>query len=143
MTVDAASGAADATLTAAGPPRLLLADDDPVVQSALSMQLHRHFKIVGGARDADQAIMMAESHQPDVAIIDVQMPGGGGLRATREIHARDPRIAIVALSSDESDSVVLAMLEAGAITYVRKGRPAGELIGILRSAIAASANLIA
>lgn len=141
MTVDAANRVADSSHDAGLPPRLLIADDDPVMQSVLTMQLNQAFHIVGGALDADQAIEMAELHRPDVAIIDVQMPGGGGLRATKEIRARAPGIAIVALSSDESDSVVLAMLQAGAMTYVRKGRPAGELISILQSSIAANATL--
>jgi DNA-binding NarL/FixJ family response regulator len=126
-----------------GLPRLLIADDDNVIQTALYMQLSRDFEIVGSARNADEAIELAERHQPDVAILDVQMPGGGGLRATREIHARVPGIAIVALSSDESDTVVMAMLEAGAVTYVRKGRPGHELASLLRTSIAAHVKLTA
>jgi DNA-binding NarL/FixJ family response regulator len=118
-------------------PRLLIADDDLFVQSALCAQLDKEFDIVGGALDADEAIELAERHQPDVAIIDVEMPAGGGLRAAREIHERAPGTAIVALSSDESSSVVLAMLNAGAITYLRKGMTAHELTRILHSSISA------
>jgi DNA-binding NarL/FixJ family response regulator len=125
------------------PPRLLIADDDNFVQSVLSAQLSREFDIVCAAGDADQAIELAELHQPDVAIIDVQMPAGGGLRATREICKRAPRIAIVALSAVESDSMVAAMLRAGAVTYVRKGTTGHELANILRSSIAAHAETAA
>jgi DNA-binding NarL/FixJ family response regulator len=122
-------------------PRLLIADDDAVVRWALGLQLGRSFTIVGGARDADEAIELAALHQPDVAIVDVRMPGGGGVRATREIAARAPATAIVALSSDDGDLIVRAMLQAGAVTYVRKGIDARELDPILRSAITAHAGL--
>lgn len=120
MTANSARSPRPSTCEPSGRARLLIADDDRVVQTALYMQLNRDFEIVGGAYDADEAISLAEEHQPEVAIIDVQMPGGGGLRATREIRARAPGTAIVALSADESDSVVLAMLEAGAMAYLRK-----------------------
>lgn len=124
-------------------PRLLIADDDIVVQSMLCAQLDRAFDIVGGALDTDQAIKLAESCQPDVAIIDVEMPCGGGLRATREIHERVPRTAIVVLSADESDATVLAILNAGAIAYLRKGMTGQELTRILHASIAAHAKSLA
>ncbi len=124
-------------------PRLLIADDDLLVHATLCAQLDEEFEIVGGALDSDQAIELAESCQPDVAIIDVEMPAGGGLRATREIHERVPRTAIVVLSADESDAVVLAMLQAGAMAYLRKGMSGQELTRILRSAIAAHAKSVA
>jgi DNA-binding NarL/FixJ family response regulator len=143
MTVEAIHAAPKAVSDALRKPALLIADDDAAVRSLLALQLAPHFDLIGSARDADEAITLAESHQPALALLDVQMPGGGGLTATREIHARAPEIAIVALSADESDSVVLAMLEAGAVTYVRKGRPAQELIRLLKESIAAHAKLSA
>jgi DNA-binding NarL/FixJ family response regulator len=118
-------------------PRLLIADDDGTVQAVLHRQLAEHFDIVGSAFDADEAIALAAARRPDVAIIDVQMPGGGGVRAARELSALDPRMAIVALSGDESDTIVRAMLQAGAILYLRKGMGGPELVRGLRRAIAA------
>jgi DNA-binding NarL/FixJ family response regulator len=122
-------------------PRILIADDDRFVVSALDAQLKQEFEIVGVAGDADQAIELTLSQNPDLALLDVQMPGGGGLRATREISTRSPGVAIVALSADESDSSVLEMLEAGAVAYLRKGTAANELARVLRSALAAHATL--
>jgi DNA-binding NarL/FixJ family response regulator len=124
-----------------GNPRLLIADDDAVVRSVLAQQLGRTFTVVGKARDADEAIELAGALRPDVMIVDVQMPAGGGLRATYVIHDRSPNTAIVAFSSDESDAIVRAILEAGAVTYVRKGTGADELGRILRTAIKAHTNL--
>lgn len=128
-------------MSCSGNPRLLIADDDAVVRSALSAQLGRSFTVVGRARDADEAIEQADALRPDVMIVDVQMPAGGGLRATYVIHDRSPNTAIVALSSDESDSIVRAILDAGAVTYVRKGKGARQLDRILRSAIKAHTSL--
>lgn len=122
-------------------PRLLIADDDPVVSSMLSAQLSRAFQVVAGARDAQEAIDQATVHQPDVAIIDVQMPMGGGLRATQEIVTTSPGTAIVAFSADESDQLVRSMLAAGATSYVRKGTPPHELAVILQQSIDAHTQL--
>ena len=121
----------------AGKPRVLIADDDPVVRSAVSLQLNTGFTVVGSARDADEAIDAAEALRPDLVILDVEMPGGGGLRATQEIRARVPEAAIVALSADESDSTVREMIVAGAMAYVRKGMDRDELERVLHSSIAA------
>lgn len=118
-------------------PRLLIADDDAVVRSVLSLQLDTGFTVVGNASDADEAIEQADVLRPDIVIVDIQMPGGGGLHATREIRSRHPEVAIVALSSDESDSTVRAVIEAGAETYVRKGVDGDELARILHAALAA------
>jgi DNA-binding NarL/FixJ family response regulator len=123
-----------------GGMRLVIADDDPVVRSALSLQLNNSFAVVGDARDADEAIERVDALRPDVVIVDVEMPAGGGLRATREIRSRAPEVAIVALSSDESDSMVREMLRAGAMTYLRKGIDGHQLDSVLRAAIDAHAS---
>lgn len=144
MSADAARIARDHDDARRGsPPRLLIADDDLFVQSTLCAQLENEFEVVGLAANADQAIELAERHQPDVAIIDIEMPGGGGLRATLEIRERAPRTAIVALSSGKGASTVLDMLKAGAIAYLRKDRTSSELSRILRSSIAAHAQALA
>jgi two-component system, NarL family, nitrate/nitrite response regulator NarL len=122
-------------------PRVLIADDDPDVRAALGAQLAGQFEVVGSAADTDEAIALATDVKPDVAIVDVQMPGGGGLRATREICEATPATAIVALSADESERVVLDMLRAGAVAYVRKGVAAGELATLLHEALRAHAKL--
>jgi DNA-binding NarL/FixJ family response regulator len=101
--------------------RLMIADDDPVVQSLLDMSLSRVFDIVGLAADGEQAVALAKHCQPDAALVDVEMPGGGGLRAVSGIHEVAPETAIVVLSVDESDGLVRALLQAGAVAYLRKG----------------------
>jgi DNA-binding NarL/FixJ family response regulator len=122
-------------------PRVLIADDDPDVRAVLTAQLADRFDIVGTAADTDEAIALAAEHQADIAIVDVQMPGGGGLRATREIHDAAPGTTIVALSADESERVVLDMLRAGAVAYIRKGVGADELASLLHEALRAHMKL--
>ncbi len=118
--------------------RLLIADDDRFMRAALTAALGAEFEIVGAAADADDAIALAEEHQPDAAIVDVNMPGGGGLQATRGIRSRSPRTAVVVLSGDESDGIVRDVINAGATTYVRKGTPRAELSQAVRSSVAAA-----
>jgi DNA-binding NarL/FixJ family response regulator len=116
---------------------LLIADDDPVVRSMLSMALEDRFRIVAAVEDSDQAIASAKDHRPDAALIDVDMPGGGGPTAVRGIAQASPETAIVVLSADEADSVVRELLQAGAMTYRRKGIPPRELSETLESSIRA------
>jgi DNA-binding NarL/FixJ family response regulator len=117
--------------------RLLIADDDNLVRSTLTSQLGGEFEVVAGAADAEQAIAAAVAHQPDVALIDVQMPAGGGVHATREITRRCPGTAVVALSADESHDVVLDMLNAGAMAYVLKSASRFEIIEKIEQSIEA------
>jgi DNA-binding NarL/FixJ family response regulator len=102
-------------------PRIIIADDDPTVRAALGMALSRGFELVGVAVDSEEAITLAQASQPDAAVIDVEMPKGGGLHAVRGIHHVAPGTAIVVISGDESDALVRELVQAGATTYRRKG----------------------
>jgi len=102
-------------------PSLLIADDDPVVRFALSAQLEDSYRVVAVAADATEAIALAEEHRPDAALVDVEMPGGGAREAVPRIAACSPHTRMVILSGDESRGVVLELLGAGAMAYLRKG----------------------
>jgi DNA-binding NarL/FixJ family response regulator len=102
-------------------PRLIIADDDPVVRSMLSMALGETFEVVGVAEDGEGMVELARESQPDAALVDVDMPGGGGARAVQGISQSSPDTAIVILSGDESDAVVRGLIQAGATAYRRKG----------------------
>lgn len=95
--------------------RVLIADDDATVRNALSFLIdgEDHLEVVGVASDADQAIELASRVHPDIALLDVQMPGGGGSRATSEIRRMTPRTRVVALSGHGERNFVLEMLRAG------------------------------
>jgi len=109
------------TSTVDGRPRLIIADDNAAIRSALSMSLDRAFEIVGVAADCEQAVELARTSQPAGALVDVDMPKGGGLCAVRGIVEVSPDTAIVMLSGDESDGVVRELIQAGAMAYARKG----------------------
>ena len=122
-------------------PTLLIADDDADLRELLALQLGRHFTVVATAADADEAIALGAEHRPDIATIDMQMPGGGGLSATRELSRLSPATAIVALSGDESDMIVREVIACGATRYLRKGIPRADLALALRDAMRAHAHL--
>jgi DNA-binding NarL/FixJ family response regulator len=115
-------------------PRILLADDDVAVRAVLAAMLARGFEVVGEAADAIEAIALAGRLHPDAALVDLNMPEGGGRTAVPGIVAASPETAIVVISSDEEDSIVRELLIAGAVAYVRKGANPSET---LRRAIAA------
>lgn len=109
--------------------RILVADDQEDVREALAAVVGAEpsFQLVGQAADADEAIELARRHRPDVALLDVKMPAGGGPRAAREIALSSPETRIVALSAYEDRSSVFEMLRAGAVGYVVKGATAEEI----------------
>jgi DNA-binding NarL/FixJ family response regulator len=117
---------------------LLIADDDMVCRIALSSQLKPWFHVVAVAESATEAIELAEKHQPDLALIDVQMPGGGAREAVPGIATSSPDTRIVVLSSDESSRDVLELLDAGAIAYMRKGATGEEIANTLTDALEAT-----
>ncbi len=120
-----------------GRPRLVIADDDPFVRSMLQAQLQSTFDCVGRAADAEEAIEMVAAQRPDVVLLDVVMPGGGALAATREIRAASPETATVILSGDELHTDVIDLISAGATSYLRKGIQPHELASGLLAAVAA------
>jgi DNA-binding NarL/FixJ family response regulator len=126
---------------AGGVPRVVFADDDPVVLATLASQLAHAFECVGTAKNADHAITLVESLRPELVILDVDMPGGGAIRATREIHFRSPETAIVILSCDEMRQGVVELLNSGAVTYLRKGIDQQSLITKLTIAMQAHGRL--
>jgi DNA-binding NarL/FixJ family response regulator len=94
----------------------------------------RDFELVGAACDADEAIELAVSLRPDVALLDVRMPGGGGPRAAAEIRRLCPTTATLAFSAYQDRTSVLAMLDAGAVGYLVKGSPNVEITTAIRNA---------
>lgn len=121
-------------------PTLLIADDDAIVRSALHSQLEAEFRVVAVAANAAEAVEHAAEHQPDAALLDVEMPEGGAREAVPQIAARSPGTCIVILSGDESRSNVVELLSAGAIAYIRKGVPASQISKTLTDALKAKAD---
>lgn len=123
--------------------RVLVAEDEEAVREALVDLLSSDaaIEVVGSAKDADEAIQMAADSKPDVALVDVKMPGGGGARAAREIRTHSPQTHVVALSAYEDRRTVLEMLRAGALGYVVKGTPADEILRTIRRSLRGQGSL--
>jgi EAL domain-containing protein (putative c-di-GMP-specific phosphodiesterase class I)/AmiR/NasT family two-component response regulator len=116
--------------------RVLVADDDPVLREALAALIGSDdsMELVGAAQNATEAVEMAVRQRPDVAVLDVRMPEGGGPRAALEIRELSPSTKVLAFSAYEDRSTVIDMLRAGAVGYLLKGtRPKEILEGIHRS----------
>jgi EAL domain-containing protein (putative c-di-GMP-specific phosphodiesterase class I) len=114
--------------------RVLVADDEPALRGALAELLAHEDRVsfVGAAADADEAIALAARERPDVALVDVKMPAGGGPRAAREIQRLSPTTRVIALSAFEDRPTVLEMLRAGAVGYLVKGTPTEDIMGSIR-----------
>jgi EAL domain-containing protein (putative c-di-GMP-specific phosphodiesterase class I) len=118
------------------PIRVLIADDDEMNRETLAEIVDRSdsLTLVGVAKDADEAILAASLQHPDVVLLDVRMPGGGGPRAAHEIRSLSPRSRIVALSAFGDDRSIEAMLANGATSYLTKDASFDDIVdAILRS----------
>jgi DNA-binding NarL/FixJ family response regulator len=115
-------------------PRVLICDDDPMIREILSELLREELRLdaVAVARDADEAIELAGRHLPEVAVLDVRMPGGGGGRAAREILRRSPDTRIIAFSAYGDSGTVREMKVAGAVEYLVKGVSNTKIVEAVR-----------
>jgi EAL domain-containing protein (putative c-di-GMP-specific phosphodiesterase class I)/CheY-like chemotaxis protein len=120
----------------ARPIGVVIADDDATMRTALGALVARDpaLEVLGVGADADEAIELCTRHQPDVCVVDVTMPGGGGPRATRVIRQHCPRTELLALSGHEDRATVLEMLRAGACGYLVKGDDPDEILTAVRGA---------
>jgi EAL domain-containing protein (putative c-di-GMP-specific phosphodiesterase class I)/FixJ family two-component response regulator len=115
--------------------RVLVADDEPAVRAALAELIESEdtLELVGAAKDAEEAIDLALREHPDVALLDVKMPAGGGPRAAREIRIGSLQTRVVALSAYEDRTSVLEMLRAGAVGYLVKGTRAADIVKMIHN----------
>ena len=115
--------------------RILLADDHTVIRKGLRLLLERQpgFRVIAEAADGRQAVELAGSENPDVAILDVGMPNLNGIEAARQLSSRFPTTAIVILSMHSDESYVLRALKAGARAYLLKDSAESDLIAAVQA----------
>lgn len=123
--------------------RVLITDDDPLVRVALTHFVSRapEIKVVAEAENGLEAIAAVERHQPDIVMMDVQMPGMGGIEATGEITSRWPEVCVLAVTTLDTRETVLPMLSAGASGYMLKDSSADEIVSALRQAHQGTSSL--
>ena len=110
--------------------RVLLVDDHPVVRKGLCLCLAKHgnIRILGEAADGQQALAMAKELQPDLMLMDIDLPGMNGLAVAEVLRQEQPQIQIVFLSMHSEGEYVMRILQSGAKGYVLKDAPMDELI---------------
>ena len=116
------------------PIRIVIADDHPLYREGVARTLAEDagLDVVGQAQDAPGAVELATRLAPDLVLLDLSMPGGGGLAALRALQAlpKPPRVAM--LTASEEDDEVMQALKGGALGYVLKGVGARDLVGIVK-----------
>lgn len=117
------------------PTRVLLVDDQPFFLDALESRLGRvsELLIVGRAESGEQALEAAQRTQPDVVLMDLRMPGIGGLAAVAQLKKLHPRLPVVVLTVSESEQDVLEAVLAGAAGYLTKGCDTAMLVRAIRA----------
>jgi EAL domain-containing protein (putative c-di-GMP-specific phosphodiesterase class I)/CheY-like chemotaxis protein len=112
------------------PIKVMLVDDEDTVLGALreAITTDESIEVVGTARDPREASDLAVASRPDVALVDVRMPGGGGPVAVRGIRRGSPQTKVVAVSVETDPDIVVSMLDAGAMGFVGKNEPLDELL---------------
>lgn len=121
--------------------RIVVADDHTIVQEGLRLLLSAvdGYEVVEVVGTGDDAVRAAVTAQPDVVIMDIQMPGISGIEATRRIVRAVPEVGILMLTMFEDDESVFAAMRAGALGYVPKGAAPADMIRAIASVAAGEA----
>lgn len=125
------------------PIRVVLADDHALVRQGIRQFLDgaEDITVVGEAADGQEALQVVERLQPDVAVLDIQMPGVSGIDATREITARFPQVRVLILTAYDDDPYVFALLHEGASGYLLKSADPDEFVAAVRKVHAGQSAL--
>ncbi len=118
--------------------RVLLAEDQAMVRGALSalLSLEEDIEVVAGVARGDEVVPIALETRPDVALLDIEMPGGGGLRASQALHERLPVCRVVILTTFGRSGYLRRAMESGASGFLLKDAPATELAVAIRRVMA-------
>lgn len=114
--------------TLSEPPRVLLVDDNDAMLERARRVLTPACKIVGVVKDGPTALAAAGKLRPDVIVLDISMPGMGGLEVASRLRALQSKAAVVFLTIHDDEEIVRAARAAGAVAYVLKPRLASDLL---------------
>ena len=120
-------------------PRVVLVDDHGLFRSGVRAELGRQVEVVGEADDVQPAIDLIAAVLPDVVLLDVHLPGGGGQAVVETTKAQHPEVRFLALSASDAPEDVIAVIRAGARGYVTKTISTAELADAIRRVAAGDA----
>ncbi|MEU8059318.1 response regulator transcription factor [Microbispora bryophytorum] len=114
--------------------RVVLAEDQSMVRGALAslLGLEPDIEVVGEAADGDEVIAVAEATKPDIALLDIEMPGRDGISAAEELRRRVPGCRVVILTTFGRPGYLRRAMEAGAVAFLVKDSPASDLAAAIR-----------
>ena len=113
-------------------PRVVIVDDHTIFRAGVRAEIEADVEVVGEAGDVDDAVVVILSAEPDVVLLDVHMPGGGGVEVLRQVLARHPAQRFLALSVSDAPEDVIAVVRAGARGYVTKTISGSDLVDAVR-----------
>ena len=115
--------------------RIRIVDDRVLIREALELfvETRSNFTLVGQAPNGEEAISMCQALNPDVVLIDIIMPGIGGVAAIRHIRQRFPNIRVIALTSHETETTREEVLEAGAHEFLIKDISGDTLASVIHA----------
>jgi two-component system nitrate/nitrite response regulator NarL len=121
--------------------RIIVVDDHPVVRRGISMCLSRHsqIEIVAEAGDGREAIRQARALQPDLVLMDIDMPQMSGLAVAEVLHREMPKIKVLVLSMHSNTEYVVRIIQSGARGFILKEAPAEELVRAIEAVNAGEA----
>ena len=120
-------------------PRVVLVDDHGIFRSGVRSELGRQVEVVGEAEDVQPAIKLISELKPDVVLLDVHLPGGGGQAVIESVKSSNPEVKFLALSASDAPEDVIAVIRAGARGYVTKTISTAELADAVRRVAAGDA----
>lgn len=124
------------------PVRIIVVDDHPLTREALASLLEQHgFDIVGQASDGEEAVALARTARPDLALLDLTMPGMDGLTALPLIKEAAPLTEVVVLTASETETNLLAAIRAGAAGYLLKSEAPERIVEFLHGVARGEAAL--
>jgi DNA-binding NarL/FixJ family response regulator len=128
-----------ANTAGAGRPRVVIVDDHALFRSGVRSELGDKVDVVGEAEDVGPAIALIAGCLPDVVLLDVHLPGGGGQAVVTAVKAAHPQVRFLALSASDAPEDVIAVVRAGARGYVTKTISGADLVDAVRRVAAGDA----
>jgi DNA-binding NarL/FixJ family response regulator len=117
--------------------RILLADDHPIVREGLQalLETQADFEVVGEAANGNEVLHMALELQPDIILLDLEMPIMDGVEATRRLHQLQPAFRIIVFTAFDNDERIIHAVQAGAVGYLLKDAPRKDIFNAIRVAM--------